>query len=89
MRLALYTVGGLLDVALLVPLLRVPSTASAVAQAPTGPTVPAPSPTETTKRFKLRLTLSTPTDLKVREGDRIAAGQILADRAHDRQRLDY
>ena len=92
MRLALYTVGGLLAVALLVPLLRTVSRPeSAVAQAPTVPILPAaaPSPAETTKRFKLRLTLSTPADLKVREGDRIAAGQILADRVNDRQRLDY
>jgi hypothetical protein len=92
MRLALYTVGGLLAVALLVPLLRtIPRTESAVAQAPTVTTspTPSPSPIASTKRFKLRLTLSNPTDLKVREGDRIAAGQILADRATDRQRLDY
>jgi biotin carboxyl carrier protein len=39
-------------------------------------------------RFKLRLTLSSPEDLKVREGDPIAANQILADRVRDRQRLE-
>jgi multidrug efflux pump subunit AcrA (membrane-fusion protein) len=56
----------------------------------------APSPTTITSevepqqqgRFKLRLTLSSPEDLKVREGDPIAAGQVLADRVRDRQRLE-
>lgn len=40
------------------------------------------------QRFKMKLTLSAPEDLKVREGDTIKAGQILADRVRDRQRLD-
>jgi multidrug efflux pump subunit AcrA (membrane-fusion protein) len=40
-----------------------------------------------TQRFKIRLTLSGSTDLKVREGDTVKEGEILADRLRDRQRL--
>ena len=41
-----------------------------------------------TKRFKLNLTLSTPKDLRVQEGDVIQAGQILSDRVEERARLE-
>jgi biotin carboxyl carrier protein len=41
----------------------------------------------TTKRFKITLTLNSPQDLKVREGDQVREGQILADRDYDRTRL--
>jgi len=40
------------------------------------------------RRFKLRLTLSSPEDLRVREGDKVAEGQVLAARVRDRQRLE-
>jgi len=40
-----------------------------------------------TKRFKITLTLSSPQDLKVREGDLVREGQILADRDYERSRL--
>jgi hypothetical protein len=56
-----------------------------MAQLPTPslPTVP-----QNSQRFKINLTLSTQSDLKVREGDRIKADQVLADRVRDRQRLE-
>jgi hypothetical protein len=40
------------------------------------------------RKFRMRLTLSSPEDLKVREGDSVQAGAILADRASDRLRLE-
>jgi hypothetical protein len=40
-------------------------------------------------RFKIKLTLTAPDDLKVREGDNIIAGQILADKVRDRIRLEF
>jgi biotin carboxyl carrier protein len=43
---------------------------------------------ETGQRLQLTLTLSTPADLKVREGDQVEQGQILSDRVRDRQRLE-
>jgi hypothetical protein len=46
------------------------------------------APEAQTERFKIRLTLSSSTDLKVREGDEIAKGEVLADRTRDRTRLD-
>ncbi|HEY9664350.1 MAG TPA: hypothetical protein V6C65_38390, partial [Allocoleopsis sp.] len=39
------------------------------------------------QRLQLTLTLSTPEDLKVREGDHVKVGQILSDRVRERQRL--
>lgn len=39
-------------------------------------------------RLTLRLTLSNPEDLKVREGDTVAKGQILSDRVRERVRLE-
>lgn len=41
------------------------------------------------QRFKVKLTLTAPDDLKVREGDSIIAGQIVADRVRDRTRLQF
>ena len=69
-------------------------TAEAVSQAlPTpSPTVPLSSESiEATpqRRFQIKLTLSAPEDLKVREGGTIIAGQILADRVLDRTRLEF
>jgi hypothetical protein len=54
----------------------------------TAQTAPAESaPEAQTKRFKIRLTLSSSTDLKVREGDEITKGEVLADRTRDRPPL--
>jgi multidrug efflux pump subunit AcrA (membrane-fusion protein) len=39
------------------------------------------------KRFKLQLSLSSITDLKVRERDRVMAGQVVSDRRPERERL--
>ncbi|HHP7245551.1 MAG TPA: hypothetical protein ACFE0H_12770 [Elainellaceae cyanobacterium] len=40
------------------------------------------------RRLTLKLTLSSPDDLKVREGDRLSEGDIISDRVKDRQRLE-
>jgi hypothetical protein len=40
------------------------------------------------KQLSLKLTLSSPEDLRVREGDFVMVGQVLSDRVKDRQRLD-
>lgn len=40
------------------------------------------------RSLDIKLTLTAPEDLKVQEGDRIEVGQILADRARDRTRLE-
>ena len=48
---------------------------------------PNPIPENQPKILKFTLTLSDPDDLMVGEGDRIAAGQTLADRQQERQRL--
>jgi hypothetical protein len=60
------------------------SSPTPTAQLLTGTETPQPSQ----QRFKLKLTLSAPEDLKVREGDGVMVGQILADRVRDRQRLE-
>jgi hypothetical protein len=39
------------------------------------------------REIKIRLTLTTPADLRVKQGSRIVAGQILSDRITERQRL--
>ncbi len=44
---------------------------------------------QTQGRFKIKLTLTAPDDLKVKEGDTIIAGQILADKVRDRSRLQF
>ena len=43
---------------------------------------------ETPKRLKINLSLSDPTELKVREGDSVTRGQVLSDREADRSRLN-
>lgn len=48
----------------------------------------APEPSTEQQRLSLRLTLSSPADLKVREGDWVKANQILSDRLRERQRLE-
>jgi len=54
----------------------------------TAQTSPAESLDSQSQRFKIRLTLSSSTDLKVREGDEVEKGEVLADRTRDRVRLD-
>ena len=58
---------------------------------PSSSPLPAPSASPSagrTGRFNLRLTLTTPEDLKVREGDTVNVRQILSDRTRERQRLE-
>lgn len=52
------------------------------------PTVITGSDDSPTQRLTIKLTLSSPADLKVREGDTITAGQIISDRVKDRRRLE-
>lgn len=55
---------------------------------------PTPTPqtitaeTDQARRFKIQLTLASPEDLKVKEGDTVQPGQLLADRTRDRQQLE-
>jgi DNA repair exonuclease SbcCD ATPase subunit len=77
-------IAGLTTVLALLPSPLSPRTFFTTAQ-----TAPADSvPEAQTDRFKIRLTLSSSTDLKVREGDEITKGEVLADRTRDRTRLD-
>jgi hypothetical protein len=47
------------------------------------------TPTQQNKRkFRMRLTLSEPGDLRIREGDTIKSGQVIADRLKERTRLE-
>jgi hypothetical protein len=45
------------------------------------------SPTNQPRRLRFSLTLASPEDLKVRQGDSVQAGQILSDRDRERSRL--
>ncbi len=68
---------------------------NAVAQAPSvspaasSPNIITGDSGEAQGRFKIRLTLAAPDDLKVKEGDIIIAGQIVADKVKDRTRLTF
>jgi len=62
--------------------------ASQSAPTSTEPTVMTGGEASTTQRLTIKLTLSSPADLKVREGDRVEAGQMISDRIRDRQRLE-
>jgi hypothetical protein len=42
----------------------------------------------TPRRLKIDLSIANPQDLKVREGDRVSKGQVIADRDSDRSRLN-
>jgi DNA repair exonuclease SbcCD ATPase subunit len=77
-------IAGLTTFTVLLPATISPRTFFTTAQ--TAPAEPAPE--AQTERFKIRLTLSSSTDLKVREGDEVAKGDVLADRTRDRTRLD-
>lgn len=50
------------------------------------PAIAAASPAQ--QRLPIKLTLTAPEDLKVREGDAVMVGQTLSDRTRDRQRLE-
>ncbi len=65
-----------------------PDTADFWAEAPvpTAPENPLPQPTHQ-RTLKLRLTLDSASDLKVTVGDRVIAGQVIRDRASERQPL--
>jgi hypothetical protein len=58
--------------------------ATAGDQQPVSPTAPQAG----RRKFRMKLTLSEPRDLRIREGDKINAGQIIADRLKDRTRLE-
>jgi hypothetical protein len=60
-----------------------PSTQPALAQSPTNQTSPATSP----RRLTIKVSVAEPSDLKVKEGDRIKTGKLIADRSRERQRL--
>lgn len=49
---------------------------------------PPTAPQQGRRKFRMKLTLSEPGDLRIREGDKINAGQIIADRLKDRTRLE-
>jgi biotin carboxyl carrier protein len=54
----------------------------------TTPSIITSDSTSNRRSLDVRLTLSSPDDLKVQEGDRVEQGQILADRTRDRERLE-
>lgn len=87
-NLITYTAVGIL--ALLAVGQRLPNIQEAIAQIPS----PTPSTTPTNpvnpgagRLIKLNITVTSPEDLKVREGDTVSAGQTLADRDKERARL--
>ncbi|MES1026230.1 hypothetical protein ABN584_25370 [Gloeocapsa sp. BRSZ] len=49
--------------------------------------VPAPSSTNLPRTLKFSLSVSSPADLKVNKGDTVEAGQVIAERAEQRDRL--
>ena len=57
------------------------------ASPPTAPTITGSG--DQARRFKIRLTLTAPDDLKIRENDVIVLGQVIADRVRDRSRLQF
>lgn len=72
---------------------QIPSLKSAIAQIPspipnTTPVNPAnPANPSSGRLLKLNITVTSPEDLKVKEGDTVSAGQVLADRDKERARL--
>jgi hypothetical protein len=49
---------------------------------------PSTAPQQGRRKFRMKLTLNEPGDLRIREGDKIKAGQIIADRLKERTRLE-
>ena len=64
----------------------------AVAQQPTTPELPPEQLSQTSedspRRLTIKVSVADPSDLKVRQGDRIQAGDLIADRGWARQRLE-
>jgi hypothetical protein len=77
------------SIALLLSLLISGCTAAAQSPAPSASSHPAasPAPTESPQRLTIKVTVADPADLKVAAGDRLRAGDLIADRARQRQRL--
>ena len=50
-------------------------------------TIPASVPTSSPRLLKFNLSLSSPKDLKVKQGDTVSAGEVLADRVEERSHL--
>jgi hypothetical protein len=84
MKPMFFGIAGLTTFLALIPATISPRTFFTTAQTAPAELVPEAQ----TERFKIRLTLSSSTDLKVREGDEITKGEVLADRTRDRTRLD-
>ena len=63
------------------------STGFMVAQTPVPSPTPEPVAIDAPRKFKIQVALSSPADLKVREGDSVRVGQILSDRARERERI--
>ena len=55
---------------------------------PTSPKEQPTQPNEAPRRLTINVSVTDPADLKVTEGDRIAVGQLIADRSRERQRLE-
>ncbi|HEY9874485.1 MAG TPA: hypothetical protein V6D12_13675 [Candidatus Obscuribacterales bacterium] len=65
-----------------------PSPAPAVvAPSPSAAPMTTTAPTATSRRMKIQISVTSPDDLKVKEGNKIDAGDILADRDRERSRL--
>lgn len=64
----------------------------AIAQQPPVPDVIEPAPqieaSDSPKRLTVQVSVADPEDLKVKMGDRLEAGQLIADRSRERQRLE-
>jgi multidrug efflux pump subunit AcrA (membrane-fusion protein) len=53
------------------------------------PTLTQPTPAQTLpRRLTIKVSVAEPSDLKVKEGDRIKTGQLIADRSRERTRLN-
>lgn len=55
---------------------------------PTSPLEQPTHPNESPSRLTISVSVADPSDLKVKAGDRIAAGDLIADRGRERQRLE-
>lgn len=65
-----------------------PKAVNSVQPSPPTLTLPAlPAPTTASERIKVKVSISALEDLKVRQGDSITKGQIIADRTRERSRL--
>jgi hypothetical protein len=51
------------------------------------PTLTQQSPSTSPRRLTIKVSVAEPSDLKVKEGDRIKTGQLIADRSRERTRL--